>query len=120
MYWQTPARDWRTWLPKRLLGFWARRILADQPLPVPDFAHVIFPTRFMSEELKRMGMPAKCTKIIYGAADTRLYTDPQPAAKQQPGRPLALLYAGRVRPDKGVHVAIEAVSLLVNNSAYLI
>ena len=114
MYWQTPARDWKTWLPKNLLGLWARRILAHQPLPVPDFDHVIFPTRFMREELKRMGMPTKCTKIIYGAADTRLYADPEQTNGLQPGRPLALLYAGRIRPDKGVHVAIEAVGLLVN------
>lgn len=114
MYWQTPARDWRTWLPKSLLGFWARRILAHQPLPMPDFAHVLFPTLFMREELKRMGMPAKYTKIIYGAADIRHYGDPQQTAERRPGRPLALLYAGRVRPDKGVHVAIEAIGLLVN------
>ncbi len=114
LYWQAPASHWKTSLVKPPLRFLARRILARDRLPVPEFAHVIFPTIFMREELKRLGMKANNTQIIYGAADTRLYINQQRPSDRQPAQPLALLYAGRIMPDKGVHVAIEAVGLLVH------
>jgi hypothetical protein len=47
LYWQAPARNWKTGLAKPLLGFLARRILARDRLPRPEFAHVIFPTIFI-------------------------------------------------------------------------
>ncbi len=114
LYWQAPARSWKTGLTKPVLGFFAQRILAREQLPVPEFAHVLFPTVFMREELKRLGMTAQSTRIIYGAADTRLYREHQRACDCQADQQLALLYAGRVTPDKGVHVAIEALGLLVH------
>lgn len=113
-YWQTPPRNWKTRLPKHLLKFFATRMLAQEQRPTPAFAHVIFPTVFMRNELKRMGMCAQRTQIIYAAADTSLYLHDKPTALPQPDHKLALLYAGRITADKGVHVAVEAVALLVH------
>ncbi|CAN5491444.1 hypothetical protein BH10CHL1_BH10CHL1_34030 [soil metagenome] len=114
LYWQAPARSWKARLTKPLLRFFAQRMLAREQLPVPEFAHVLFPTIFMREELKRLGMSAQRTRIIYGGADTSLYTNHQRVHDHQTNQPLALLYAGRITPDKGVHVAIEAMGLLVH------
>ncbi|MCX6043830.1 MAG: glycosyltransferase family 4 protein [Chloroflexi bacterium] len=114
LYWQAPARSWKTGLTKPMLSFFARQILAREQRPIPEFSHVIFPTIFMREELKRLGMTAQRTRIIYGAADTSLYSNNQRPREYQAGQQLALLYAGRLTPDKGVHVAIEAVGLLVH------
>ena len=113
LYWQAPARDWTTHLPKQLLGFFARRRLMHAQRPVPQFGHVLFPTHFMRKALERLGMVAQHTSVIYGAADTSHYASAAANAIREPDT-LALLYAGRVTPDKGVHVAIEAVAQLVH------
>ncbi len=113
LYWDSPARNWLTWLPKAVLGFIARRILANNKLPVPAFAHVLFPSEFMRAELVRQGVKIQAAKVVYGGADTSLYLQPHRAWTPSPQEPITLLYAGRLRPDKGPQVAIEAVGKLV-------
>jgi glycogen synthase len=135
MYWESPARNWATLLPKSVLGFVAQQILAREQLPTPRFERVIYPTEFMRRELQRKGVAVGDAQIIYGGADTRLYANAcsghnngghnngehhslppaqsTPTCPSKDGQSLNLLYTGRISYDKGVHTAIEAVALLV-------
>ena len=112
-YWQAPARHWAAAGPKYLLGSIARRMLAQEEKPVLKFAHVMLPTAFMRDELKRKGIFFQETKIIYGAIDTRRYLSHN-SPKSSSNGSLSLLYVGRLTADKGVHTAIEALDKLVH------
>lgn len=109
-YWNAPARNPLTGLPKLILRPFARRILAREPRPALNVEHALFPSAFMREELRRRGISPKNAKIIYGAIDTQPYLG-QRAGRQ--GETVSLLYAGRVTHEKGVHTAVEAVARLV-------
>jgi glycogen synthase len=111
-YWNAPARNPLTGLPKLLLRPFARRILAREPRPALKVEHALFPSTFMREELKRKGVSHRNTKIIYGAIDTQPYLG-QRAERQGAG--ISLLYAGRLTHEKGVHTAIEAIARLVHD-----
>jgi glycogen synthase len=109
-YWNAPARNPLTGLPKLLLRPFARRILAREPRPALQVEHALFPSAFMREELRRKGLSPKNAKIIYGAIDTQPYLG-QHAERQ--GDIVSLLYVGRVTHEKGVHTAVEAIARLV-------
>jgi glycogen(starch) synthase len=110
-YWNAPARNPLTGLPKLFLRPFAHRILAREPRPALQVEHAIFPSAFMREELRRKGLSPKNAKIIYGAIDTHSYLGKR--AETQ-GETVSLLYVGRVTHEKGVHTAIEAVARLVH------
>ncbi len=110
-YWNAPARNPLTGLPKLLLRPFARRILAREPRPALKVEHALFPSAFMREELRRKGISPKNATIIYGAIDTHPYLG-QRAERQ--GEAVSLLYVGRVTHEKGVHTAVEAVAQLVH------
>ena len=110
-YWNAPARNPLTGLPKLLLKPLAQQILAREPRPALQVEHALFPSAFMREELKRKGVSPKNAKIIYGAIDTQPYLG-QRAERQ--GETVSLLYVGRVTHEKGVHTAVEAVARLVH------
>lgn len=119
-YWKAPAQYWYTQLPKAVLGMAAHYILAQETLSKPRFERVVFPTLFMRNELVKRGMKPGESLIIYGAADTALYTQngyhEPPTHQQPPNRSkTTLLYAGRIRSDKGVHLAIKALARLVQD-----
>jgi glycosyltransferase involved in cell wall biosynthesis len=108
-YWDAPARHWSSAWPKRLLAAAARRVLARQAPPTLAFEHALFPTRFMRDEYRRLGIVPTSARIVHGGADTRLYG----AEPERPRRGIrSLLYVGRLTRDKGVHIAIEAIGLL--------
>ncbi len=134
-YWQAPALHWYTQLPKSLLGFFANAILATEELPTPAFERVIFPTVFMRNELVKRGIKPQESIVIYGAADTAPYekADRQWASNRQtesqdndvadeqqtsaaPAK-ITLLWAGRLRADKGAHTAIKALAKVIQQYA---
>ena len=110
-YWEAPGRHWTTRGLKKLLGIPARQLLRRQERPPLAFAHALFPTAFLRDELKRKRVVFQKTQIIYGAIDTSLYSYRNRAGA---ARPLSLLYAGRLTHEKGVHTAIKAVGKLVH------
>ncbi len=158
-YWQAPAQHWYTRLPKSVLGLLANWILANEELPRPAFERVIFPTVFMRNELVKRGFRPRESVVIYGAADTAPYIQPDqheqlltteqvvPTGSGAPGGgpnirsapaqvevaeevaaaendPVAvssgtakvrLLWAGRLRADKGTHVAIKALGRIIHD-----
>lgn len=111
-YWQAPARNWLTRLPKAILGRLAAYRLDKEKLPTLHFGHVLFPTAFMCGDFLQRGLDPQHAQVIYGAVNTKPYSH-----VVRPPRihtTLNLLYAGRLSPEKGVHTALEAISILVN------
>lgn len=121
-YWKAPAQYWYTQLPKAILGRAARHILAQEVLARPRFQRVIFPTVFMRNELVKRGMKPGESMVIYGATDTAFYQQchctRHTVANTPPKEKITLLYAGRIQADKGVHLAIKALALLVQEYGF--
>ncbi len=115
-YWQAPAKNLATALPKRFLAGIARRQLARETRPALKFEHALFPTAFLKDELTRRGFSARHTAIVPGAIDTSLYPFRNGQTASRPS--LSLLYVGRLVADKGVHTAIEALGRLAETSAF--
>jgi glycogen(starch) synthase len=114
-YWQSPARNRATLIPKALLRPVAHQVLNREKQPDLKLGHVIFPTEFMRDELRLRGISPQATEVIYGAIDTSLYkyrNGASSARGTESGGGLSLLYAGRLTPEKGVHTAVEALGEL--------
>jgi glycosyltransferase involved in cell wall biosynthesis len=110
-YWNAPARNPITGLPKLILKPIAQRMLVREQRPELQFEHALFPSAFMQDELQRKGVSFRNTKVVYGAIDTSPYMGAQSNDRQK--GTTSLLYIGRITREKGVHTAIEAVGLLV-------
>jgi glycogen synthase len=113
-YWDAPARNWATRIPKSLLKPIASLLLSREDQPALALERVIFPSEFLRDELRRRGIKMGETKVIYGGVNTRLFSSGIGAMGSKNGRPLSLLYAGRLAPEKGVDIAIEAIRILVH------
>ncbi|HEX7972830.1 MAG TPA: glycosyltransferase family 4 protein [Anaerolineales bacterium] len=116
-YWQAPAQNWATRIPKGLLKPVAQRILNGEQPPALQFRRVIFPSAFLRDETLRLGVPVKESVVIYGGVDTRPFIEHgihNPVGRLAPDhKGLSLLYAGRISPEKGVETAIQAMQELV-------
>jgi len=110
-YWNAPARNLITGFPKMLLKPIAQWMLRREKRPNLQLEHILFPSEFMREELKRKGISSPNAKIIYGASDTEPYASQRDENQKEK---TSLLYIGRLTPEKGVHTAIEAVEKLVH------
>jgi glycogen synthase len=76
----------------------------------PQMRHVAV----VSEYMRRKGLAEHTlpehTEVIYNGVETDSFQRPVPPPEVPP--PINLLLAGRVSPDKGIHVAVEAVAKL--------
>ena len=111
-YWaQAPGQRAYLGRPKELLGRVALAQLRREGKPVrPRMQHVAV----VSEWMRRKGwaedtLPTHA-EVIYNGVETDLFFRPVPPPDAAP--PIRLLLAGRVSPDKGIHIAIEAVGKL--------
>lgn len=113
-YWESPARNWMTAPIKAPLRVAARRLLARQARPAVELRSAMFPTAFMRDELARQGCSARTSAIVLGGIDTTRYARADDDARPPGDGGLRLLWAGRLTPDKGAHVAIEALAALAH------
>ena len=104
-----PARLERRLLWKSLLLTLSSFRVLVRP-PIPRFKNL----QFVSESLRTLtmgpGSPHSDSRIVYWGIDTEAF----PFAKKSSSNK-RLLYVGQVAAHKGVHVAIEAINLLVQN-----
>lgn len=113
-YWDTPGRYWITGIPKRILGFVAKKIIQRNEKPKLRLPHAIFPTTYLCTELNRLGVPMENSLVIKGGVETEEF-DSNDDRVEGDGK-IKVLYAGRLTPEKGVHTAIQAVSQIVHEN----
>jgi len=115
-FWNESPRSLVSFIPKNLLRIVARRLLARETRPEPTFKYGFFCSEFLQKELEDKGLSWENVKVIYGSIDTSLYTkNDGNSVDKSNNKDLSLLYVGRLQSDKGVHTAIEAVSMLVHD-----
>ena len=91
----------------------ARAIYLPASADGPDLSHVQFCSQFLKDAAVQAGKPAQDGVVIHwGIAPETFPT----GERNRP--PVRLLYVGRVSADKGVHTAVEAVSLLVHRHGH--
>lgn len=116
-YWNAPARNFFTSLPKLLLKPIAKWILAGEEKPAISLDRVLFPSAFMRDEFIRKGITPKETRVIYGAIDTSPYRALE--TKPEQNDTISLLYIGRLTHEKGARTAIEALAQLVGQYGFM-
>lgn len=115
-YWNAPARNWLTGLPKLVLRPIAHWILSREKRPNLKLEHTMFPSAFMRDELAHHGFSSRNAKIVYGAINTSHYLVHQTDLRQN--KKISLLFIGRLTHEKGVHTAIEAIGHLMRENAF--
>ncbi len=112
-YWQAPGRYWLTRPLKKALGSLALTRLNRELTPVLRFEHAYCISAAMRQELVKKGVPVEHARIIHNGVDTeRFRPRPNIQAGTDNRKGLALLYAGRIVEEKGVHAAVEAMACL--------
>lgn len=82
-----------------------------------EFRHVICVSQAIKISLASHAlMDKKQMSVIYNGVEDDLFTPINSHEKFNSGRELSLLYAGSLVPHKGVHTAVEALSVLSQNS----
>jgi glycosyltransferase involved in cell wall biosynthesis len=109
-YWRKPARRGLTRLPKHILGTLAEARLARASWPELQFKHVICVSKALRDNLVKAGVPVEHARVIYNGIDVAQFSGRLEQTRVYD--PLRLLYAGQIVSHKGVHTAIEAISLL--------
>lgn len=138
MYWRTPAKSWKTRLPKGLLRPLALAMLRREPPPPGlSFPHAMCVSAATRRELIDAGLPLEHARVIYTGLDVGAGDSADLSSLEKPSRartsfdattsreaeagdspqlaspPLRLLYAGRLAAEKGVETAIHALAELV-------
>ncbi len=76
--------------------------------------HLIAVSQAVKNDYVRAGYPAENIKVIHNWIDEAIIK-PQP--RETLHSPLRLLFIGRISPEKGVHIAINAVAVLKEQGA---
>jgi glycosyltransferase involved in cell wall biosynthesis len=100
-------------LPYRLLN---RALKAAGKIPscTLNLRNVHFVSHYLKGDALRAGKPVAGAEVIHSGVDP----DRFPYKRESHSHPRRLLYAGQVVRHKGVHTAIEALSILVNQWRY--
>lgn len=109
MYWRNLPVNYMKRVVKKIAKY-----LLSHLVPVEfealNLQHVCFRSALLKEESLQRELPVEEARIIYHGIDTKLFT---PSLETQHNG-LRLLYAGQLVQEKGVHTAIEALSILVD------
>ena len=99
----------RPYLWKGLLRVLNALNLSDHPAP-PNLRHVQFVSECLKRDALQKGRGVSQAKVIHWGVDIERFrmTDKSKQLKR-------LLFVGQVTPHKGVHTAVEALNLLVQN-----
>jgi glycosyltransferase involved in cell wall biosynthesis len=102
--------SWKS-LPKRLLAPLVRRVwLQSTPRNRLEFRRVLCVSAYLQEIMvHQAGIPRAQTRVVHNGIELELFS-PRPG--EVTDRPLRLLYAGRLSPDKGVDTVLESIAVL--------
>jgi glycogen(starch) synthase len=111
-YWASPASNGPFALAKRSLGRLAAWQLGREVEPTLRLPHALFPTEFLRRAYEQAGLAPARSAVVRGAVKCSAFSAIAHARVARPGRPLRLLVAARLVPDKGIGTAIEALAVL--------
>lgn len=99
----------RPYLWKGVLRLLAALNLAHRPAP-PNLRHVQFVSECLKRNALQKGRIVSKAQVIHWGVDTETFR-----MTEKPKQLQRLLFVGQVTPHKGVHTAVEALKLLVEN-----
>jgi glycosyltransferase involved in cell wall biosynthesis len=111
--WHKPGAGRLRRVAKRTLLFGLSRLDPDALRPLglqeADLSHLIFCSEFIRCFHARADLAIGDHRVIYNGVDRKIFF-PQPV--RETGRPLRLLFVGRLHSEKGLHVALDALERL--------
>jgi glycosyltransferase involved in cell wall biosynthesis len=114
-HWQGGGRRLITRLPYFLMGKLALFIQSrEDTAPALKFKNTICVSQAVRDTLLSEGVPIEDSQIIYNGIDLTQFNRNTNIREIRSDRPLSLLYAGRLSPEKGVDTAIKATHILVS------
>jgi glycosyltransferase involved in cell wall biosynthesis len=115
VYWRMPGQHVITRPIKAILNRFALYLLSMEKAQSPlKFEHPICVSHTLKDRLVEKGVPVHHAKVIYNGIDETAFGDYVGPIKLNSNKPLRLIVAGRLSPDKGIHTAIESISHLVH------
>ncbi len=112
-YWQAQPVRGSARLFKRPLAKAALAMLRREGKPVPlKYKHVICVSGYVRQRLVEQGLIPSSAVVVHNGVNVEHFTSARP--RRAFDERLALLCAGRLEPDKGMHHIIEALALLSN------
>ncbi len=112
-YWRRPANHSLTELVKRGLRSLALSRLKNEGYPPPlKFEHAVCCSQYVRDRLVGVGKLPAAVGVIYAGMDQTPFLPLRSDANVLDKPVLGLIYFGRLIHDKGVHTAIEAISVL--------
>lgn len=117
VYWSQPATRLHRRFFKKVVGSIVLGLLAPGGECQLKLEHVICVSAAVRDILTKAGLPLQNARIIHGGTDIDRFKDllKSDVRISESPDPLKLLYAGQLVEHKGVHTAVEAMALLVNN-----
>ncbi len=113
MYWRLKGNHKVTELLKKPLRAFALSQLSKENYPPQlEFNYAVCCSQYVRDTLIRAGKLTDRAHVIYHGIDPKPYSCEIKEINEDRTRPLRLIYFGRLIHDKGVHTAVEAVSLL--------
>jgi glycogen synthase len=117
--WQEPARSRFAlvqWAKQRVGEYFLAQLEAEKAVSL-QLTHPICVSRAVRQLLLEAGVPVAQAPVIYGGTQVEQFA----TISRLPGngncRTLKLLYVGRLEADKGVHTALQAISLIVRQQS---
>ncbi len=98
----------------RVLRFLSRHFGLVPPSQPLDLSGVIFASAFLKNMAMQVGRPVAQAPVVPWGIDLGRFSYKQ-ASRQAPSR---LLYVGKVGPEKGIDIAIEALGILKKERGY--
>jgi glycogen synthase len=113
--WQEPARSRHgpvRWAKQRAGEYFLAQLEAEKAVSL-QLVHPICVSQVVRQLLLEAGVPVGQAPVIYGGTQVEQFTAIPRSPGNGNGQKLKLLYAGRLEANKGVHTALEAIKLVV-------
>lgn len=97
------------WQPVKLY-LRASGLISDSDL---DLSHAQFTSKYLKQAALEAGKAVAAAEVIYWGVDVSRFT-----YNESRSRPIRLLYVGQVAAHKGVHTAVEALKIIVEQTSF--
>jgi glycogen synthase len=117
--WQEPARSRFAlvqWAKQRVGEYFLAQLEAEKAVSL-KLAHPICVSRAVRQLLLEAGVPVDQAPIIYGGTQVEQFTAITRPLSNDNCQTLRLLYVGRLEATKGVHTALQAINLIVQQQS---